>query len=232
MRRSRWLLIPAVASVLVVAAGAGAGITVAAKGTSSRPTRVIACTTRAGVLELELHGHCTKGLVRISLPLTAITGVTGPAGPQGSAGATGLTGSAGPQGIPGPTTTTAPAGSTQRGLYNVDGYEVSGQFLGGSISFPLELTSEPKWVEVPFGGPNPDATHCPGTVEAPSAAPGYLCLYDEFVSNVTTPTGTNLQVQNVNGFGGTVSPFGARLVARANATGEVIVEGSWAVTAP
>lgn len=57
-------------------------------------------------------------------------------------------------------------------------------------------------------------------------------LYDRITGNVDATSGIDLQVQDVDGFAGTVSPFGARLSARAAATGEVVVEGSWAVTAP
>jgi hypothetical protein len=125
----------------------------------------------------------------------------------------------------------APSGSTQYGLFNLDGYETADDFIGTSISFPLELASAPKWVEVPFGAANPDPTDCPGTADAPAAAPGYLCLYDRISGNVLASSGLNLQVQNVDGYAGTVSRFGARLSTRAAATGEVEVEGSWAVTA-
>jgi hypothetical protein len=117
-------------------------------------------------------------------------------------------------------------------LFNVDGYETAGGFVGSSISFPLELASAPKWVEVPLGGPNPSPTDCPGTPDAPAAAPGYLCLYDRISGDVYSVSGANLQVQDVDGDSGTVSPFGARLSAEADQTGEVEVEGSWAVTAP
>ena len=106
------------------------------------------------------------------------------------------------------------------------------RFLGSSISFPLELSSAPKWVEIPFGVTNPDPAHCPGTAESPSAAPGYLCIYDRIVGNDFSSDGNRLQVSDINGDGGTVSPFGARITARATSNGEVEVEGSWAVTAP
>jgi hypothetical protein len=125
----------------------------------------------------------------------------------------------------------APSGITQRGLFDVAGDAAAGSFFGASISFPLELASGPIVVEVPWGGPNPDPTHCPGSADAPAAAGGYLCLYDRIVDNVTQPTGTNLQVQDVDGNGGTASPFGARLTARAASSGRGLVGGYGTVKA-
>ena len=193
--------------------------------------RVVSVGTRAG------GGRCKAGEKRLVLNqtgprgLTGTPGAPGPQGPQGLQGVQGDQGVQGIQGVPGPTTTTAPSGSTQRGAFALDGYQTAGGFIGGSISYPLQLSTEPLVVEVPFGGTNPDPAHCPGTPQAPTAARGYLCIYDRFSGNVLQTTGTNLQVANVDGFGGTTNVWGGRIVARASATGTVDVEGTWAVTA-
>jgi hypothetical protein len=152
-------------------------------------------------------------------------------GPQGRQGIQGVQGPQGVQGVPGPVTTTAPSGSTQRGFFRMSGY--TGVELGTSITFPLELSASPKVVEVPNGVPNPDPTHCPGSPQAPSAAPGYLCLYDQFEQNVGQAVpGENVQVNNDGTFG-VASPFGAQLaVVPQNLPGQVIIQGAWAVTAP
>jgi hypothetical protein len=137
------------------------------------------------------------------------------------------------QGIAGPVTTTAPAGSTQRGAFVLRGYETAGQFIGSSISFPLQLAAAPIGViEVPWAT-SPKPAHCSGTPQAPTADPGYVCLYDRFSTNVSlSPNGFNLQAADVDGNGGVASTFGLRIVTRALTTGGVDVEGSWAVTAP
>ncbi len=206
------------AAVLFVGGGAYAF------GASKRSTIAVCVNHRSGVL-YQAH-RCARHDKKLSWS------TVGPEGPAGAQGAAGPQGAAGQAGAAGPVTTAAPSGVTQYGLFNVDGYETAGNFIGGNISFPLELASAPKWIEVPFSGTNPNPTACPGTADAPAAAPGYLCLYDRISGNVSPSSGLNLQVQDVDGYAGTVSRFGARLSTRASATGEVEVEGSWAVTAP
>jgi hypothetical protein len=175
-----------------------------------------------GTLQLK-NGAVTRQKVN-KTTITALKGIQGPPG------ATGPQGPKGDQGPPGPVTGMAPSGLTQRGLFNLEDTETAGQFFASDISFPLELASAPKPVVVPHGGPNPDPTHCPGTVDAPSAAPGYLCLYVAYTQNSITAN-TNPSVYNVDAQGG-ASPFGARIETAAQSTGIAYVEGSWAVTAP
>ncbi len=216
--------------IIIAAAVVFVGGGAYALGSSKSGTIAVCVNHRSGVL-YQAH-RCARHDKKLSW---SAVGPQGPAGPQGAAGpqgSAGTQGAAGQAGAAGPVTTTAPSGITQYGLFNVDGYETAGNFIGGSISFPLELASAPKWVEVPFGGTNPNPTACPGTADAPAAAPGYLCLYDRISGNVLLSSGFNLQVQDVDGYAGTVSRFGARLSTRASTTGEVEVEGSWAVTAP
>jgi hypothetical protein len=88
-------------------------------------------------------------------------------------------------------------------------------------------------VEVPNGVPNPDPTHCPGSPEAPSAAPGYFCLYDKGEYNVGQHIpGEYLQVHDIDARLSDASPFGAYLVAVPENPGALDIIGSWAVTAP
>jgi hypothetical protein len=113
----------------------------------------------------------------------------------------------------------------------------NGISLDTSITFALELSTGTKVVEVPAGVPNPDPTHCPGSPGAPSAAPGYLCLYDMLAYNVKQVIpGEYLQVHDIGLHIGQASPFGAFLVAGPDsagvAQGYIDISGSWAVTAP
>jgi hypothetical protein len=162
---------------------------------------------------------CAKHDRKLSWNVQGPTGPRGTQGPQGNAGP------------PGPATGTASSGLTQRGVFNLEALEGAGDFFGASISFPLELASAPKPVVVPAGGPNPDPAHCPGTVDAPSAAPGYLCLYDAFAANSSGTASTNPSVYSIDGQVG-ASPFGAKIETTAVSTALAYVEGSWAVTAP
>lgn len=150
----------------------------------------------------------------------------------GPRGAQGIQGVQGPQGIPGPVTTTAPSGFTQRGFFDIAG-STDGRNLATSIAFPFELSASPTVVEVPNGVPSPDPTHCPGSPQAPSAAPGYLCVYDLFEANVGQLfAGKYLQITDGNALGH-ASPFGAQLfVTPQNPGGDTEIDGSWAVTAP
>lgn len=213
------------------------GVAVAAS--PSAPGVVSTCYQSRGgnlrVINLGAHGNagrCKQGEKSLVLNQRGPRGLTGAPGTAGAQGVQGNQGSPGIQGVPGPTTTVAPSGSTQRGTFTLDGYQTAGNFIGTGISYPLQLSAAPIVAEVPFSGTNPDPTHCPGTPEAPTAARGHLCIYDRFSGNVLQTTGTNLQVADVDGFGGTTNVWGGRLVARALATGTVDVEGSWAVTAP
>lgn len=217
----------------VVLASLAVGVAVAA--TPGTPVVASTCYRSKGgelrVLSVGTHaggGRCKRGEKRLLLNQTGPRGLTGAPGANGTQGPQGVQGV---QGVPGPTTTIAPSGSTQRGTFVLEGYQTAGNFIGGSISYPLQLSTEPLVVEVPFGATNPDPTHCPGTPEAPTAARGYLCIYDRFSGNVLQTTGTNLQIANVDGSGGTTNLWGGRIVARASATGTVDVEGTWAVTA-
>jgi hypothetical protein len=67
-------------------------------------------------------------------------------------------------------------------------------------------------VEVRNDVPNPNPTHCPGSPQAPSAAPGYLCLYDRHEANVGQAVPPEyLQVDDTDERFGHASPFAARL---------------------
>jgi hypothetical protein len=152
-------------------------------------------------------------------------------GPQGRQGTQGVQGPQGVQGIPGPVTTTAPSGFTQRGFFDIAG-ETDGRTLETSIEFPLQLSTSSTVVEVPNGVPNPDPTHCPGSPQAPSAAPGYLCVYDLSEMSIRQVfAGEYLQVTDDNGFEH-ANPFGARLFVVPQNPGYAEIDGSWAVTAP
>jgi hypothetical protein len=214
--------------IIVIALALGslsltAGLAVAAQFVGNGGS-IQGCVLRNGVLAVVKAG---KRWPRHSTPLPF-----NQVGPQGRQGIQGVQGPQGVEGIPGPVTTTAPSGTTQRGFFDIDGYTTC-QDLGTSITFPLELSASPKVVEVRNDVPNPAPTHCAGSPQAPSAAPGYLCLYDRYEANVGQAVpGEYLQVDGADERFGDASPFGARLTVVPQTTGEVLINGSWAVTAP
>ncbi|HEY1420000.1 MAG TPA: hypothetical protein VGG90_04745 [Candidatus Dormibacteraeota bacterium] len=214
MLRAGIAVVTAVAILAVVAVG---GASAARRGGDT----ITVCVHHRGGGLYRSRGRCARHDSKLKS-----------AGAQGPQGIQGVQGPQGAQGIPGPVTTTAPSGLTQRGVFVITGDASSGT-LDTSITFPLELAASPKVVEVPNGVPNPDPTHCPGSPEAPSAAPGYLCLYDEFEYNVDQRIpGEYLRVSGIDAMLGDASPFGAFLRADFVVQGSIDIDGSWAVTAP
>jgi hypothetical protein len=72
----------------------------------------------------------------------------------------------------------------------------------------------------------PTTAQCPGNVGAPSAAPGYLCVYESGISNLGI-----FAICNSSGKCPGADPFGAEVFAHSTAAGRFFVDGTWAVTA-
>jgi hypothetical protein len=90
----------------------------------------------------------------------------------------------GAEGPPGPTETTLPSEEMVTGLWSFDEKGAASALV--TISYPMRV--EPAitpgnvhWVN----GPDPE---CPGSVEAPKANPGYLCIYQANLSNASLET--------------------------------------------
>jgi hypothetical protein len=152
--------------------------------------------------------------------LKTLHGARGKNGTNGATGVTGVTGQAGPL------TTSLPAGQTLRGWFNLDTVAAAAsQINGGSISFGFNLASAPTVQLVPVGGPT--TAQCGGSVAAPSAAPGYLCLYESSLTNVASLAVCN----SVGTCGPSADSFGGELFANSTAAGRFFADGAWAVTA-
>lgn len=148
----------------------------------------------------------------------SLRGATGPQGPQGAPGAKGDTG---PQGVKGdtgpagPITGTLPAGVTITGVFNLDDVATAAeQFNGGEISYGLSPRTEPH-VELISGTPS---ANCPGSSEAPTAAPGWLCVYRSTRSNVKDVELASFRTQ------------GAEIFIKAIGAGRFYLDGTWALT--
>jgi Collagen triple helix repeat (20 copies) len=175
-------------------------------------------------------------------------GPAGPAGPQGAAGGKGETGAVGPQGPAGPAgksgengkngttgfTKTLPEGATETGAWTVEAPKEAHVGLA-AISFDIPLAAPLAAAQVHYveAGSTPPA-ECPGTAAEPKAAPGYLCVYEQF-GNGLIGGGAQIFVPgkgptNLPGGEAGAGATGAGLFAGAEEGGG-IGWGTWAVTA-
>jgi hypothetical protein len=129
-----------------------------------------------------------------------------------------------------PFTETLPSGKTLRGTWEVEGYVEGTGFYhlaSGAISFGHRLAKAPAAHVIPQDGAS--TAHCPGTVKAPSAARGQLCLYTSFESNATLYLS---DTTSANGIGATRFGVGLQAVP-VTRTEEAFygARGTWAVKA-
>jgi hypothetical protein len=181
-----------------------------------------------------------------------LAGPAGPVGPAGTAGANGISvtsapepkgvnckeggskftaangttfacnGAKGVQGEPGPTCENGecllPEGATETGVWAASGQ--GSLNLWASISFPLRLSAPIDEAKIHYV--TAPSTECPGSLAAPKALAGHLCLYPGSTLNVTPPFGgyTSLDPRS-----GVVLKFFTEVEAD-----EAVTSGSWAVT--
>ena len=166
--------------------------------------------------------------------LRALKGNVGPRGPQGisgkegAPGKEGAAGKDGKTGEPGPLVGTLPTGKSLTGAFGGGSSGPKFASIEASISYAFPLAKSPELEVVQEGGL--PTVHCPGNSEAPTAKPGYLCVY---------VTGQNGEVGAVKGFGAADGnknfQWGAVLFAEilggcaTTCFGEMF--GTWAVTA-
>jgi hypothetical protein len=192
---------------------------------------------------------------RGSLPAGAKgpTGSQGPQGPQGSPGTPGAPGSPGTPGTPGTPgqngnfAPTLQSGQSLTGTYVVRG--VNGSLAGPTavngaetaISFPVPLASGPINARLKSRAGTdpgePTAQQCPGTFQNPSAAPGFLCIYeqDRFAAGAPgfcNPTDTPPASCSSGSGNNKVSRWGMILDFSGTSPGTFQSSGTWAVTAP
>ncbi len=117
-----------------------------------------------------------------------------------------------------------PPGKTLTGAWAASGYGEAGDpepgtgFAATGVSFALPLTTAPTANFIEAGETPP--SQCPGTAEAPAAAPGNLCIF------ATAAINGNRSSTQPNTF---VSGF--TLITFSLAKGTIMMEGTWAVTA-
>jgi hypothetical protein len=173
---------------------------------------------------------------------TGPQGPTGQAGAPGQNGATGPTGPAGTTGPEGPLLTKLTSGKTLKGFWSAAAEgEFSPALATISFQFPVEPT--PVLVYIKEGsevGYKVSSTGieaflnegeiealCPGTSEAPTAEPGYLCVYTQ------KEEGLEPNVGKMFGGWANPTPYGVSIPLGVDAGSENgLARGTWAVTAP
>jgi hypothetical protein len=154
-----------------------------------------------------------------------------PSGPPGARGATG------PAGPPGPLLATLPSGRTLRGVFGLFGHGTVDNGLAmvsSDISFAYPLASAPS-VKVVQLGTDSAPPECPGTAASPDAAPGWLCVYENFAYNQRAAYPYPTVTAPGTGDADTATRYGASIVLMGQAGGtnwSFRSEGTWAVTAP
>jgi hypothetical protein len=147
-------------------------------------------------------------------------GASGPAGPKGDTGAAGPKGDTG---APGPFPATLPVGQTITGAWGFLGDDDgTGTHEGAAtaISFPYPLAASPT-VNIVQSGATPPAA-CPGTVSAPAAAPGNLCIFVGVLNSNASPVSYYPFTANTK--------YGVVVYTNGTAVGRIDGAGSWAVT--
>jgi hypothetical protein len=182
-------------------------------------------------------------------------GPQGPAGPKGDTGSAGKDGAAGAKGATGPTgqtgfTETLPSGKTLKGDWGIFAHDPSGaQEEGTTVAFNIPLAQAPvvHWIKANGKEATPTeevtSTACTGTVAAPTASKGNLCVYTGREEGFSTNEAANkyffkskwglkvddwtegeMEQNTASSLGFGVNAFALEEVA-------VVVGGTWAVTA-
>ncbi len=186
-------------------------------------------------------------------------GGVGPAGPQGPAGAAGAQGSKGERGVQGEPgakgeqgdpglsgwAETLPSGKTLTGQFAASALSEGASFSGTpaqtGVSFPFRVEDESAQgplIHIIAQGGTPPA-ECPGTVEAPAAEKGNLCIYVKTEQNdvatavLDTATGkaTLFGLTRANPAGFVIEAVPKEGGAEPKEGKTVGVTGTWAVTA-
>jgi Collagen triple helix repeat (20 copies) len=164
---------------------------------------------------------------------TGAAGAPGATGPKGETGATGATGAKGATGAAGATGSpwtaggTLPSGSTETGVWSINGGpDASYSERAVLASFTIELAEPPTLSLIGPGEGEGEPKEklpagCKGNVKKPEADPGNLCVFESFLRNV--------EELNTDGYVGTTGALA--LVSVAEPEQFFAASGAWAVTA-
>lgn len=186
-----------------------------------------------------LNGKQKKEVTRIAKKYAGEDGAPGAVGPQGPPGAKGDTGAPGEPGedgkpgedgfcSEGEPECVLPSGATLTGTWTAYSAGTSaGDSAHVAISFPLRIPNMGSSADqvIFMGQGESETTECPGSLTIPEAAPGFLCLYTNELSNGQFSfKGQNDNLDPPSGFVGTFTPI--------TPGNPVSAHGTWAVTAP
>lgn len=179
-------------------------------------------------------------------------GSAGPAGKDGVQGAQGAQGSAGPEGPTGPVGPAGPAPKTLTGEWSLNKQvpaTLASVVTSASFLLPLAEPPAPHYLRVtgmePFYNDTTKAeeertsTQCPGSAAEPKAAPGNLCVYASVEEGPAIKSSGPLILPKVCSMGAecklfdapATDRFGFGLITASSSEGNVLLVGSWAVTA-
>jgi len=155
-------------------------------------------------------------------------GPFGPVGKEGKEGKRGPAGKEGKEGEPGPFVTTLPSGKSLTGVFQAtDGLPANARgFAEATISFTFPLAANPSAQILQVN--DPPTEQCPGSAEAPSAAPGFLCLY---TAASTGAVGTYNPITEAAGAARNGAVAATELECEKTPC-IAHLRGTWAVTAP
>ncbi len=124
----------------------------------------------------------------------------------------------------------APYPKVIRGTFDATGDTTStNEYVTSSISFGVTLAAPPTIHYIPVGGLVP--TGCSGSVTAPNAAPGNLCIFQSNATNTNaTPdaSGTYDPATDAGTFASS-NTMGITVYARSATIGQVFSFGTWAL---
>lgn len=172
---------------------------------------------KGGGLRVISSGKCRKSETSLAWNQQRAQGLQGLRGTQGTKGETGP---AGP--FPG----VLPSGVTLRGSYAAnENATAAGQAARDGVPFEFTLASKPTVHFIPSGTTPP--AQCPGSVAAPEAQAGHLCVYEK--THVNT---SEVEIRDpTTGTSGS-SQFGWYVRLESAAGGDALSYGTWAVTSP
>jgi Collagen triple helix repeat (20 copies) len=173
----------------------------------------------------KLKGATGKAGAAGAIGAAGPAGLAGSPGKEGAPGKEGKEGAKGNTGEPGPLLTTLPSGKTETGSFVGAQYTASSatgiSFVIPQISYPYPLASEPTPEVIQEGGSS--TAHCPGSSTAPTAAPGFLCIYVSLASEIEGSVNTESFVTYKRG----AEPYAE--AKKNDVTAQLF--GTWAVTA-
>jgi hypothetical protein len=220
--------------VAVLAAATFSLFAALATASQAGATTYYACVKKNGSAHVYTKKpRCKRGEKRLawnSVGPAGKNGRNGTNGKNGANGTNGTNGAKGETGAPGGFFGVLPSGKTMSGTYAAQG--AAGEQYRTSVSFLLSLPVAPNASQIHYikvGEAVP--TGCSGTVAAPAASPGNLCIFEGVASAGNDANRGEVNPINDEAPNFSMPVFGFGVYGTCT-TGSCVIEGTWAVTAP